>query len=144
MNSIIDEIVAKLKNDHRQRNIIWQISPLPLVICDEAMMSQVWQNLLDNAVKFSYNKEESVIKIDVTEKPHEYIFSVTDNGVGFDMKYAQNLFGVFQRLHSYNDFEGTGIGLALVRSIILKHRGLTWAEAEPEKGATFYFSLPKT
>jgi light-regulated signal transduction histidine kinase (bacteriophytochrome) len=143
MNAIIDEIVGQIKKDNRNRKIEWQISKLPLVFCDEAMMFQVWKNLLDNAVKFTRNEEIALIKIKVADKPHEYIFSIHDNGVGFDLKYAQNLFGIFQRLHSYNDFEGTGIGLALVRSIILKHKGLIWAEAEPEYGAAFYFSLPK-
>lgn len=143
MNVLIDEIVGQIKTDNSHRHIKWQIARLPLVACDEAMISQVWKNLLNNAVKFTCNREKAVIKIDVTDNPPEYVFSVSDNGVGFDLKYAQNLFGVFQRLHSTKDFEGTGIGLALVRSIILKHQGLIWAEAEPDKGATFYFSLPK-
>lgn len=143
MNALIDEIVGQINKDNSHRSIEWQISPLPLVFCDEAMMFQVWKNLLDNAVKFTCNREKTVIQIDVTDKQREYVFSIRDNGVGFDLKYAQNLFGIFQRLHSQSDFEGTGIGLALVRSIILKHKGLTWAEAEQEKGAAFYFSLPK-
>jgi light-regulated signal transduction histidine kinase (bacteriophytochrome) len=143
MNAIVDDIINQIKKDFKHRKIVWHISPLPPVFGDEEMLKQVWKNLLDNAVKFTRDREETVIKIDVADKPHEYVFSVTDNGVGFDVKYAHNLFGVFQRLHSYRDFEGTGIGLALVRSIVLKHRGLTWAEAEPDKGATFYFSLPK-
>jgi light-regulated signal transduction histidine kinase (bacteriophytochrome) len=143
MNAIVNEIVEQIKRDNKRRSIVWNISHLPQIYCDDEMIYQVWQNILDNAVKFSQNKEEAVIIIDVADKPHEYIFSVADNGVGFDLKYANNLFGVFQRLHSYKDFEGTGIGLALVRSIILKHKGLVWAEAEPDKGATFYFSLPK-
>jgi light-regulated signal transduction histidine kinase (bacteriophytochrome) len=144
MNEIVEEITTLLKKNHPKRNIEWQISKLPLVFCDEALLYQVWQNLLENAVKFTGTRKKAVIKIEVKDKEHEFVFSVNDNGVGFDLKYAQNLFGVFQRLHSYNDFEGTGIGLANVRNIILKHKGLTWAEAEPEKGATFYFSLPKT
>ncbi len=143
MNELVTDVIALLKNRIVNRNVDWQVSDLPLVSCDEAMMSQVWQNLLDNAVKFTGTREKAVIEIEVADNENEYVFSVRDNGVGFDMKYAQNLFGVFQRLHSYNDFEGTGIGLANVRSIIMKHKGLTWAEAEPDKGATFYFSLPK-
>jgi light-regulated signal transduction histidine kinase (bacteriophytochrome) len=142
MNEMIEEIVTQLKNDNKNREIEWQISDLPLVFCDEALIYQVWQNLLENAVKFTATREKAVIHIDLVRKEQEYVFSVSDNGVGFDMKYAQNLFGVFQRLHSYSEFEGTGIGLANVRSIILKHKGLTWAEADPDKGATFYFSLP--
>ncbi len=143
MNALIDEIVAQIKKDNSHRKIEWQIAQLPFVVCDEAMMAQVWKNLLNNAVKFTGNREKAIIRIDVTDKPGEYVFSVSDNGVGFDLKYAHNLFGVFQRLHSTKDFEGTGIGLALVRSIILKHQGLIWAKAEPDKGAAFYFSLPK-
>jgi len=144
MNEIVEEIITLFNKNHPGRDIEWQISKLPLVFCDEALIYLVWKNLLDNAVKFTGTRKKAIIKIEVKEKEHEYVFSVNDNGVGFDIKYAQNLFGVFQRLHSYNDFEGTGIGLANVRNIILKHKGLTWAEAEPEKGATFYFSLPKT
>jgi light-regulated signal transduction histidine kinase (bacteriophytochrome) len=143
MNSIVEDIMIELKKDNINRNIEWQVSRLPLVFADESLLYQVWSNLLRNSIKFTRNKEKAVIKIDVTDKRDEYVFSVSDNGVGFDMKYAKNLFGVFQRLHSYADFEGTGIGLANVRNIILKHKGLTWAEAEPNKGAIFYFTLPK-
>jgi light-regulated signal transduction histidine kinase (bacteriophytochrome) len=142
MNEMVKEITTDLETNNKNRHIEWQISELPLIFCDEALIYQVWQNLLENAVKFTGTREKAQIKIEVTSKDHEHVFSITDNGVGFDMKYAQNLFGVFQRLHSYSEFEGTGIGLANVRSIILKHKGLTWAKAEPEKGATFYFSLP--
>jgi light-regulated signal transduction histidine kinase (bacteriophytochrome) len=144
INEMVEEITQLLKKNHRNRQIKWQIPKLPLVHCDEDLMFLVWQNLLENAVKFTQPRKTAVIKIEVTEKDHEYVFSVTDNGVGFDEKYAQNLFGVFQRLHSNHEFEGTGIGLALVRSIIHKHSGFTWAKAQLEKGATFYFSLPKT
>lgn len=143
MNGMVEEIINQLKPRYSGRELEWQVAKLPLVYCDEAMIYQVWQNLLDNAVKFTGTIKNAVIKIQAAENDNEYVFSVSDNGVGFDMKYAQNLFGIFQRLHSYNDFEGTGIGLANVRNIILKHKGLTWAEAEPNKGATFYFSLPK-
>ena len=143
MTSFVADIINQIEQDTADRNIEWHVSRLPLVYCDEAMMHQVWKNLIDNAVKYTRNETKAIIKINFTEKPHEYIFSINDNGVGFDIKYAQNLYGVFQRLHAQKDFEGTGIGLALVRSIILKHKGLTWAEAEPGKGATFYFSLPK-
>lgn len=143
MNKLIDDIIGQIKADNKHRNIEWHVRDLPLVYCDEAMMYQVWKNLLNNAVKYTSKKEKAVINISFKDKPGEYIFSVSDNGIGFDLKYAQNLFGIFQRLHAQKDFEGTGIGLALVRSIILKHNGLIWADAEPEKGATFYFSLPK-
>ena len=143
MSKIVEDVLLRLKTEHSNRSISWQVSRLPLVFADESMLYQVWTNLLGNAVKYTRNKEKAVIKVEVTEKKDEYIFSVIDNGIGFDMKYAKNLFGVFQRLHSFNDYEGTGIGLAIVRNIILKHKGLTWAEAEPDKGAAFYFTLPK-
>lgn len=143
MNLIVENIITRLTQENANREIEWQVSRLPLVFADESLMYQVWTNLLENAVKFTRNKEKAVIKIEVKDKKNEYLFSVSDNGIGFDMKYTKNLFGVFQRLHSHADFEGTGIGLANVRNIILKHKGLTWAKAEPEKGASIYFTLPK-
>ena len=109
---------------------------------DHALMKQVWMNVIGNAVKYSGNNEHPVILIDSTEAAGEHIYSVKDNGVGFDMKYSHKLFGVFQRLHSEQEFEGTGIGLALVNRIISRHKGRTWAHAEPGKGATIYFSIP--
>lgn len=143
MNIIVQVVLETIKQDNRERNIEWRIASLPHIYGDKAMMYLVWKNLLDNAVKFTSAKEKAIIEINVLKKNEEFIFSVCDNGVGFDMQYAQKLFGVFQRLHSTDEFEGTGIGLANVHRIILRHKGRTWAEAEPDNGATFYFSLPK-
>ena len=107
------------------------------------MLRQVFFNLLSNALKFTRLKKIAVIRVGCQEEANEYIFSVNDNGSGFDMHYANKLFGVFQRLHSNQEFEGTGIGLANVRQIISKHGGRTWAKSQPDQGANFYFTVPK-
>jgi two-component system, chemotaxis family, sensor kinase Cph1 len=143
MNVILEEVKKSLSRDNPNRTIEWNLGALPSVYCDEAMIKLVWMNLLSNAVKFTKTRECARIEIGYHEEGNEYVFVVRDNGVGFDMQYAQKLFGVFQRLHSMEEFEGTGIGLANVRRIILKHEGRTWAEAELEKGAAFYFTLLK-
>jgi len=143
MNGIIEEIIASLKKENCQRDIQWEVAGLPLIYGDESMLTQVWVNLLENAVKFTRTRKQAVIKIDVAVEKKEFVFSVCDNGVGFDMQYAQKLFGVFQRLHPQEEFEGTGIGLATVSAIIAKHGGRIWAKADLDLGATFFFSLPK-
>ncbi len=143
MNSIVQEVLKPIKQDNPNRNIEWHIATMPPIYGDQALLRLVWTNLLSNAVKFTRNREKAIITITVRDEKDEFIFEVTDNGVGFDMQYAQKLFDVFQRLHPTDEFEGTGIGLANVRQIILKHGGRTWAEAKPDEGATFYFSLPK-
>ena len=141
MNIMVNEIVHAFKNETSHRKIRWQIDTLPLIHGDANMLKLVWQNLISNAVKFTKYKEEAIIKIGCKTNENEHIFYVSDNGSGFDMQYAHKLFGVFQRLHYADEFEGTGIGLANVRRIILKHGGRTWAEAELNKGATFYFTI---
>jgi len=143
MNIIVHDVLVPIKHDNSERNIKWHIAKLPHVYGDQALLRLVWTNLLSNAVKFTHTREKAIIEINVLDENDSFIFSIHDNGVGFDMQYAQKLFGVFQRLHPTDEFEGTGIGLANVHNIILRHRGRTWAEAEPDKGATFYFSLPK-
>ncbi|HWB25378.1 MAG TPA: ATP-binding protein [Chitinophagaceae bacterium] len=111
-------------------------------VCDSILIRQVWSNLISNALKYSSKKEKACIEIDSYARNNEIVYSVKDNGVGFDMKYSDKLFGVFQRLHGQKEFEGSGVGLALVQRVILKHGGKVWAEAEEGKGAAFYFTLP--
>lgn len=136
-----DETLAET-SDHR---IEWQIGALPILVADENMMRQVWQNLLGNAVKYSAKRERAIIEVD-----HErgddgnHHFSVRDNGAGFDMQYAGKLFGVFQRMHKVSDYPGTGIGLASVRRVLLRHGGRIWAESALDAGSTFHFTLPAT
>lgn len=141
MNVIVNSVIKSISAKHSERLINWKVDKLPTVQCDNQLLKQVWVNLLGNAVKYSRTRANANIDIGVKEEKNEYIFYVCDNGVGFDMQYAQKLFGVFQRLHSVSEFEGTGIGLANVHRIISRHGGRTWAEAELDKGATFYFSL---
>ncbi len=119
-----------------------EIDPLPPCIGDRAMLRQIWANLLSNSIKFSRNGKPPIIKVGATVKDGETIYYVKDNGVGFDMQYADKLFGVFQRLHSVTEFEGTGIGLAIVKRIVIRHGGRIWAEGKVNKGATVYFTLP--
>jgi len=143
MNDVLREVLQTIKQDIKGRNIKWDIAVLPHVIGDYSLLRLVWNNLLSNAVKFTMRNPKTRIEIGVINDNDEFVFFVRDNGVGFDMKYAHKLFGVFQRLHSSEEFEGTGIGLANVRRIIAKHGGRTWAEADLDKGAVFYFSIPK-
>ena len=107
------------------------------------MLKQVWFNLISNAIKYSSEKPEAHVEIGAKEDPGSSIYYVKDNGIGFDMKYSGKLFGVFQRLHRKDEYEGTGLGLALAKRIISKHGGKIWVEASVNNGATFYFSLPK-
>jgi light-regulated signal transduction histidine kinase (bacteriophytochrome) len=143
MNEIVKEVIESLHKDNPDRKIEWVMGKLASVYGDEAMLRLVWMNLLSNAVKFTCTRKKARIEIGVREENKELVFFVRDNGVGFDMQYAQKLFGVFQRLHPAEEFEGTGIGLANVHRIVLRHGGRTWAEAEPDKGAVFYFSISK-
>jgi PAS domain S-box-containing protein len=140
---LVDEVIHSLQPDMQGRQIELRISPLPVVEADPAMLRQVWTNLLSNAVKYTRGRVSATIVVrHESQNGTEHVFSVQDNGAGFDMQYAGKLFGVFQRLHHDNEFEGTGIGLANVRRIVFRHGGRTWAEGAVGQGATFHFTLP--
>lgn len=142
MTTMINIIVQDFKNQPHNNTVDFIIKPVEDIEGDNSMLKQVITNLISNAVKYSGKKEKAIIEIGSFQKNNTIVYYIKDNGAGFDMKYYDKLFGVFQRLHSASEFEGTGVGLALVQRIIKKHQGEVWAEAEPEKGATFYFSLP--
>lgn len=142
MNVILTEAITSVADQLKDRDIDWQIEELPESWCDASLMRQVWINLIDNAVKYTRKRQKAVISIGYRAEDGGQVYSIRDNGVGFDMKYAQKLFGVFQRMHSSSEFEGTGIGLANVQRIITRHGGKIWAEAEPGRGASFFFKLP--
>jgi signal transduction histidine kinase len=142
MNLALQDALTPIKESGAGRNIEWVIGDLPSVLGDYALLRQVWANLLENAAKFTRHRGAARIEVSARAGNGEITFVVADNGVGFDMQYVGKLFGVFQRLHSQEEFEGTGIGLANVQRIIARHGGRVWAEAELDRGATFYFTLP--
>jgi len=143
MNIIIAEVMESTLTSETRAMFDFQIEALPSVFGDYVLITQVWQNLIGNAVKFTQAKQEKQISIGCYEQDNETIFFIKDSGVGFDMKYVDKIFGPFQRLHKADDFEGTGIGLAIVYKIIQRHNGRIWAEGEVGKGAGFYFTLQK-
>ena len=146
MQSLVAEARAMLdanEGDGRAERVEWRIAPMPIVLADENMMRQVWSNLLGNAMKYSSQRDRALIEVEHRKQDDgSHLFSVRDNGAGFDMAYAGKLFGVFQRLHKASDFAGTGIGLASVRRVLTRHGGRIWAESAPDQGATFFFTLP--
>jgi light-regulated signal transduction histidine kinase (bacteriophytochrome) len=144
LNSVIEEVVSLLQPEAEGRAVTWKIAKLPPAQCDPVLIKQVFQNLIANALKFTRTRERAIIEISQRQENGEMVIAVSDNGVGFNMKYKDKLFGVFQRLHRAEDFEGTGIGLATVQRIVRKHGGRIWADAEPDKGATFCFTLAAT
>lgn len=142
LDALVQETIQAMAPDTQQRNIVWVVSSLPVVRGDPAMLKQVFSNLLGNAVKYTRPRDPAQIEIGcLGEEEGRLILFVRDNGVGFEMKYADKLFGVFQRMHRADQFEGTGIGLANVRRIIARHGGRVWAEATLDRGAAFYFTL---
>jgi signal transduction histidine kinase len=142
LNVLTSEVVEELKHDVSGRQIEWILDPLPAIQCDRILLKAVLSNLLSNAVKFTSLRQRATIQVSHRTNDREAVISVTDNGVGFNMKYAERLFEIFQRLHRPEDFPGIGIGLATAQRIIKKHDGKIWAEAEVNGGATFHFSLP--
>ncbi|MFI5058248.1 MAG: ATP-binding protein [Candidatus Acidiferrales bacterium] len=142
LRALAEEVRAELTQETEGRLIDWKISPLPEVQGDPLLVRQVLFNLFSNAVKFTGKQDRAIIEIGSKDENGETVISVRDNGAGFDPRYADKLFGVFQRLHRQDEFEGTGIGLALVQRIIHKHGGRVWADSLPDQGATFYFTLP--
>jgi signal transduction histidine kinase len=140
---LVQETIRELREDAKERDIAWKIGDLPDIYGDPSLLRLVLVNLISNALKFTRTRPRAEIEIGCTEEEVEFFFFIKDNGVGFDMDYAEKLFGVFQRLHHRDEFEGTGIGLANVRRIVSRHGGRAWAVGSPDQGATFYFSLPK-
>ncbi|MFK3818600.1 ATP-binding protein [Pseudomonas sp. NPDC089407] len=143
LNALVAAIRNELAPDYAGREIIWDITPLPKVIGDPAFINLALHNLVANAIKYTRGRTPARIRISAIQHPDETEICIRDNGVGFDMAYANKLFGVFQRLHRMEEFEGTGIGLASVRRIIERHDGRVWAQGKIDQGATFHFTLPR-
>jgi light-regulated signal transduction histidine kinase (bacteriophytochrome) len=143
MTGIAKTVSEDLKGQYGNKSEVI-ITSLPQIKGDSSMLRQVMQNLISNALKYSMKKDKPVIEIGAYEENGENVYYVKDNGAGFNMDYYDKLFGVFQRLHNGSEFEGTGVGLALVHRIITKHNGKIWAEGKENEGAIFYFSIPVT
>ena len=143
LDALVRETAGDFQAETAARNIVWNIQPLPPVQADRALLRMVLVNLMSNAVKFTGGKANPTIEIGCAPAIDETVIFIRDNGAGFNQEYAHKLFGVFQRLHSQSEFEGTGIGLANAQRIIHRHGGRTWAEGVVNGGATFYFSIPK-
>ncbi len=141
MDQIVKQVIEEMRMETNGREIEWKIEPMGEITADNKLLKQVWFNLISNSVKFTSLQKKAVIEIGKMKKDRKEVFYIRDNGAGFDPEYQDKLFGVFQRLHSESEFEGTGIGLATVKRIIDKHKGEIWAESEPGKGACFYFFI---
>lgn len=137
VNQVVNDLTA---NEPNQTKII--VGSLPPLKADRQLITQVWVNLISNAIKYSKKKQAPLVEIGTQQRDNETIYFVRDNGAGFDMKYAEQLFGVFQRLHSVEEFDGTGVGLSIVKRIVTRHGGEVWAEAEVDRGAVFFFTIP--
>jgi len=143
VSNLVQEALNELRSEHADRHIDVQVRDLPDCVADPSLLKHVLVNLLSNAFKFTRLKPLAIVEVDCCLQNDEKVYFVRDNGAGFDMRHAHNLFGVFQRLHGDQEFEGTGIGLTIVQRIIERHGGRVWAEGEVDKGATFYFTLPE-
>jgi light-regulated signal transduction histidine kinase (bacteriophytochrome) len=143
MVRLVKDTLDELKPQHEGREIEFRIGELPPCYGDPILLKQCWINLLSNAIKYSRGRKPAIVEVGCTSKNGEDVYFVRDNGTGFDMQYAHKLFGVFQRLHRVEEFEGTGVGLAIVQRIVHRHGGLAWAEGKENQGATFYFNLEK-
>ncbi len=143
ISSMAKNVYREFNQDTQGRNIDFTVEDLPQTNADRALITQVLTNIIGNAIKFTRGKENAKINIGFKEDNKDNIYYVNDNGAGFDMKYYDKLFGLFQRLHSQEEFEGTGVGLSIVQRIISRHGGRVWGESEVGKGATIYFSIPK-
>ena len=141
LDTLLKEVIAAMQPEFEGRRIDWQIADLPAIECDPGLVKQVFTNLLSNAVKYSRGRELAIIEVGTIEQAGVPVFFVRDNGAGFDQRYSSKLFGVFERLHRADEFEGTGVGLSTVQRIVKKHGGEIWAKAEVDKGATFFFAL---
>ena len=141
MAALVREVVGEARKASPARV---EVGELPPANADRALMRQVWVNLVDNALKYSSKRADARVEIGGRDDGAQSVYWVRDNGVGFDMRYAAKLFGVFQRLHRADEFDGTGVGLAIVQRVVARHGGRVWAEAKPGEGACFQFSLPRT
>ncbi len=142
--SLVRSVLEDLAPQREGRQIDIRVDALPGCEGDPALLKQVWVNLLSNAIKYTRKRDAAVIEIGCTAEDEGGVYFVRDNGTGFDMRYAHKLFGVFQRLHRAEEYEGTGVGLAIVQRVIHRHGGRVWAEAAVDQGATFYFTLENT
>jgi light-regulated signal transduction histidine kinase (bacteriophytochrome) len=140
-STMVSRVLEELQGEQANRRVRISVSNLPECQADPTLLQQVFANLLSNALKYSRQRDPAVIEIGATHDKGQCVYFIKDNGAGFDMEYAHKLFGVFQRLHSADQFEGTGVGLAIVQRIIQRHGGRVWAEGRPENGAIFYFTL---
>ena len=143
LSALAKNVYDEFQQETKTRNINFVVQDMPAVEADRALITQVLTNLIGNAIKFTEKTENPQIEFGYTEEENDYIYHIKDNGAGFNMKYYDKLFGLFQRLHSQEEFEGTGVGLSIVQRIISRHNGRVWGEGEVGKGATIYFSLPK-